>query len=104
MFWIIFLIALCCLFILADAWYLFSVIIKGAMYFSSSSFKPRTPEEFLEPMLVNCRVMPRDIGLLMHMNNARYIKAVEFESLRTGLYAANKNLRAVILNCHYSEI
>lgn len=31
-------------------------------------------------MLVNCRVV-------MHMNNAHYSKAVEFD-LRTGLYAA----------------
>ena len=96
MFWIVFLIVLCCLFVLADAWYLFSVIIKGVMYFSSPPLKPRTPEEFLEPILVNRRVMPRDVGVLMHMNNARYTKAVEFESLRTGLYAANKNLRATI--------
>ena len=100
MFWIVFLIVLCCLFFLLDVWY-FINLIMGSVYYRSPSLKPRTPEEFLEPMLIRRRVMPMDIDLFMHMNNIRYLRATElgrlFYSFRTGLDIAVKNLSAYVV-------
>ena len=97
MFWIVFLIILCCLFVLVDVWYFVNLII-GSMYYRSPSLKLRTPAEFLQPMLMHRRVMPRDIDLFVHMNNARYLTANEFGrlfySFRTGIDVAIKELSA----------
>lgn len=100
MLWVVFAIALCCLFVSIDVWYFVSLIM-GSMYYRNTSLKPRTPEEFLEPMLIRRRVMPLDVDLLMHMNNARYLRATEFGrlfySFRTGLDIAIKNLSAFVI-------
>ena len=97
MFWIVLLIILCCLFVLVDVWYFVSLIM-GSMYYRSPSLKRRTPEEFLKPMLIHRRVMPRDIDVFLHMNNARYLTATEFGrhfySFRTGIDVAIKELSA----------
>ena len=70
----------------------------GSMYYRSPSLKLRTPEEFLKPMLIRSRVMPRDIDLLMHVNNARYLTATEFGRhfyvFRNGIDLAIKELAA----------
>lgn len=97
MLWIIFLIVLCCLLTVVDVWYFVNLII-GSIYYRRPLLKPRTPDEFLEPMLIPGRVMPRDIDLFLHMNNARYLRATEFGrifySLRSGLDVAIKELSA----------
>lgn len=100
MFWILLLIVFCFLFVQVDVWYFVSLIL-GSVYYRRSSLKPRTAEEFLEPMLIRRRVMPMDIDLFMHMNNARYLRATEFGrlfySFRTGLDIAIRNLSAFVV-------
>lgn len=95
MFWIVCLIILCCLLVLVDVLY-FVKLIMGSMYYRSPSLKPHTPDKFLEPMLLRRRVMPMDIDLHMHMNNARYLRAAEFGRifyvLRIGLDVVLKDL------------
>ena len=100
MFWIVFLIVLCCLFFLLDIWYFFNIIIDFR-YYRRRLRSPCTPEEFLEPMLIQRRMMPMDIDLFVHMNNIRYLRATEFGRLfymfRTGLDKAIRNLSAYVV-------
>jgi len=97
MFWFVVVIVLLCLFMLIDVWYFFGLIF-GSMQYRSPSLKPRTPEEFLEPMELDCRVMFRDLDLYLHMNNARYARSAEygriFFILRNGMDVVIKELGA----------
>ena len=100
MFWFVVVIVLLCLFVLIDVWY-FIGVIKGSMQYRSPSLKPRTPEEFLEPMVLDCRVTFRDLDLNMHMNNARYARSAEygrlFFVLKNGMDVVIKEMGATVV-------
>ena len=85
---------------LIDVWYFFGLIF-GSMQYRSPSLKSRTPEEFLEPMELDCRVMFRDLDLYLHMNNARYARSAEygrfFFFLRNGMDLVTKELGATVV-------
>lgn len=100
MVWFIIVIVLLCMFVLIDVWYFVGVIF-GSMQYRSPSLKPRTAEEFLEPLVLDCRVMFTDLDLYLHMNNARYSRSAEygrlFFALTNGIDVVVKEMGATVV-------
>ena len=94
------------LFATVDVWHTFrffcyAMKIKTLRYLRKRfNIGPKdTVENLLKPLLVHGIVLPSDIDFLMHMNNSKYLREMDFGRLRTnyesGLREAMRPLGAV---------
>ena len=84
------LIFLVVLFAFVDVWHLFRFICYAlkikALHFMKKNFKvgpKHSVENLVKPLVLHGVVLPSDIDYLMHMNNSKYLREMDFGRMRT---------------------